>query len=404
MREVCAEAARRGVSVGAQVSYDDRENFGRVARDVPYELLREQIVDQVGTLREIAAAEGVEVRYVKPHGALYHRVIDDEEQARAVLAGSGHLPVLGMPGALILELAAAAGRTTYVEGFPDRGYGDDGRLLPRDQPGAVLEQTDEIAARAVELAAEVESVCVHGDSPGAVDHARAVRDAPGRRRVLPSRVSCEPFQPLWCQASPVIIRPMTTTPGPPNGVVDHAGRSDARLALSAVAAAVVGFAVLVVLPYAVNDFAAPAGLDVLWSLGGQLALVLAPPAAGLAGSRAVSPCGVAVTSMTRRDDCTWSCSSPWPRSPCSSPPTPGSRPSAGGRTEDPLSTGPVHDHVEIGPLLWTLRGVLWRTLWDRKNVGTSLPEPLARGVAGPVELSYQLTACGGLGIGRKRRS
>jgi len=76
---------------------------------------------------------------------------------------------------------------------------------------------------------------------------------------------------------------MTTTPGPPNGVVDRAGRSDARLALSTVAAAVLGFSVLVVLPYAVNDFAPPAGLDVLWSLGGQLALVLAPPAAGLAG-------------------------------------------------------------------------------------------------------------------------
>jgi UPF0271 protein len=177
MREVCAEAARRGVSVGAQVSYDDRENFGRIARDVPYELLREQVVDQVGTLREIAIAEGVEVRYLKPHGALYHRVMDDEEQARAVLAGSGQLPVLGMPGALSLELATAAGRTTYVEGFPDRGYGDDGRLLPRDRAGAVLNDADEIAGRAVELAAEVHSVCVHGDTPGAVDHARAVRAA-----------------------------------------------------------------------------------------------------------------------------------------------------------------------------------------------------------------------------------
>jgi UPF0271 protein len=177
MRAVCAEAARRGVSVGAQVSYDDRENFGRVARDVPYELLREQVVDQVGTLRLIAGEEGLEVRYLKPHGALYHRVIDDEEQARAVLDGSGHLPVLGMPGGVILELAAAAGRTTYVEGFPDRGYGDDGRLLPRDRPGALISDGDEIAARAVELAAEVDSVCVHGDSPGAVDHARAVRAA-----------------------------------------------------------------------------------------------------------------------------------------------------------------------------------------------------------------------------------
>jgi UPF0271 protein len=177
MREVCAEAARRGVSVGAQVSYDDRENFGRVARDVPYELLREQVVDQVGTLREIAAGEGIEVRYVKPHGALYHRVMVHEEQAAAVLAGSGSLPVLGMPGALVLRLAAEAGRATYLEGFPDRGYGDDGRLLPRDQPGAVLSEADEIAARAVELAAVVASVCVHGDTPGAVANAAAVRSA-----------------------------------------------------------------------------------------------------------------------------------------------------------------------------------------------------------------------------------
>ncbi len=177
MREVCAEAARRGVSVGAQVSYDDRENFGRVARDVPYELLREQVVDQVGTLHEIASAEGIEVRYLKPHGALYHRVMDDEEQAAAVLAGSGHLPVLGMPGALVLRLAADAGRATYLEGFPDRGYGEDGRLLPRDQPGAVLSDADEIAGRAVDLAADVDSVCVHGDSPGAVASAGAVRSA-----------------------------------------------------------------------------------------------------------------------------------------------------------------------------------------------------------------------------------
>jgi len=83
--------------------------------------------------------------------------------------------------------------------------------------------------------------------------------------------------------APVIICPMRTTPRPPNDVVDHARRSDARLALSTVAASVVGFAVLVVLPYAVNDFAPPAGLDILWSLGGPLALVLAPIAAGLAG-------------------------------------------------------------------------------------------------------------------------
>lgn len=176
MRAVCAEAAERGVAVGAQVSYDDRENFGRVARDVPADVLREQVADQVGTLSSIATAAGTAVRYVKPHGALYHRVIDDEEQAAAVLAGSGDLPVLGMPGRF-LDLAAAAGRRVWHEGFPDRGYAADGRLLPRGEPGAVLEEAAAIAAAALRLAPQVDSLCLHGDTPGAVDHARAVRAA-----------------------------------------------------------------------------------------------------------------------------------------------------------------------------------------------------------------------------------
>ncbi|GGO69432.1 UPF0271 protein [Nocardioides deserti] len=176
MRAVCDEAAERGVAVGAQVSYDDRENFGRVARDVPADVLREQVADQVGTLSSIAAAAGTAVRYVKPHGALYHRVIDDEEQAAAVLAGSGDLPVLGMPGRF-LDLAAEAGRAVRHEGFPDRGYAADGRLLPRGEPGAVLEDADAIAAAALRLAPQVDSLCLHGDTPGAVAHARAVRAA-----------------------------------------------------------------------------------------------------------------------------------------------------------------------------------------------------------------------------------
>lgn len=176
MQQVCAGAARLGVSVGAQVSYADREHFGRVALDVPGEVLREQVADQVGTLVEVAAAEGVEVRYLKPHGALYHRTLDDEEQARAVLAGSGRLPVLGMPGRL-LELASAEGRRVLREGFPDRAYTPEGRLVPRSEPGAVLSDGAEIAGRAVELAEAVDSVCVHGDHPGAVAHARAVRAA-----------------------------------------------------------------------------------------------------------------------------------------------------------------------------------------------------------------------------------
>ncbi len=176
MRSVCAEAARLGVVVGAQVSYRDRENFGRVAQDVEHDLLRDQVAEQVGVLAEIARAEGVEVRYVKPHGALYHRVTDDPEQAEAVLAGSGDLAVLGFPGSRLLDLAAASGRAAYEEGFPDRGYAG-GRLVPRGRPGALVEDEAEIAAQAVRLAGSVASVCVHGDSADAVGHARAVRRA-----------------------------------------------------------------------------------------------------------------------------------------------------------------------------------------------------------------------------------
>jgi UPF0271 protein len=177
MQAVCAEAARRGVAVGAQVSYADRDGFGRVERDVPSDVLREQVADQVGTLDAIARAEGVVVRYLKPHGALYHRVARDDEQAAAVLAGSGDLPVLGMPGSRLLALAGESGRRTVHEGFPDRGYDGSGGLLPRDRSGAVLHDPHEIAARAVALAGSVDSLCVHGDSPGAVTAAAAVRRA-----------------------------------------------------------------------------------------------------------------------------------------------------------------------------------------------------------------------------------
>jgi UPF0271 protein len=179
MHAVCAEAASRGVAVGAQVSYADREGFGRRRTDVAVEVLREQVADQVGVLTAIARTEGTDVRYLKPHGALYHRAIEDEEQAGAVLAGSGDLPVLGMPGEL-LRLATEAGRAVWHEGFPDRAYdGADGtgRLVPRDRPGAVLDDVDDITAQALRLARTVDSLCLHGDAPGAVAHASAVRRA-----------------------------------------------------------------------------------------------------------------------------------------------------------------------------------------------------------------------------------
>ena len=181
MRAVCESAAARSVRVGAQVSYLDREGFGRRPVTVSVPVLTDQVAEQVGTLSDIARACGTQVSYVKPHGALYNRVVDDDEHAHAVLAGSGSLPVLGLPGGRILALAAAAGREVWLEGFPDRGYeaGADGtrRLLPRDRPGALIHDPDEIAERAVALAGEVHSICVHGDGPTAVAAARAVRAA-----------------------------------------------------------------------------------------------------------------------------------------------------------------------------------------------------------------------------------
>jgi len=177
MRFVCAEAARCGVVVGAQVSYADRENFGRVEHEVGSAVLREQVAEQVGVLDLVARAEGTRVAYLKPHGALYHRVSRDDEQATAVLAGSGDLPVLGLRGTRLLTLAAAAGRPTYGEGFADRGYTPDGGLVPRGEPGALLSDEGSVTAQAVDLARSVDSVCVHGDSPGAVARAHAVRRA-----------------------------------------------------------------------------------------------------------------------------------------------------------------------------------------------------------------------------------
>lgn len=179
MRRVCAGAADRAVVVGAQVSYLDREGFGRRPMDVAADLLADWVAEQVAALSQIAVAAGAEVAYVKPHGALYNRVVDDEEQAGAVLRGSGALPVLGLPGSALLRLAADLGREAVPEGFPDRGYTPDGRLVPRTEPGALVEGADRVAAHAVALAnaGQVRTVCVHGDSPNAVAAAHAVRKA-----------------------------------------------------------------------------------------------------------------------------------------------------------------------------------------------------------------------------------
>ncbi|WP_421743417.1 LamB/YcsF family protein [Cellulomonas sp.] len=189
MAAVCRAAAARGVAVGAHVSYLDRENFGRRFLDVPAEVLLAQVAKQVGVLQAIAVHEGTRVAYVKPHGALYNAVVHHEEHARAVVAAVGDLPVLGLPGSAVLETASSHGLRAVAEAFADRGYRADGTLVPRSEPGALVTDADDVAARVVRLAQHgvvravdgsdvrvaAESVCVHSDTPGAAVLARRVR-------------------------------------------------------------------------------------------------------------------------------------------------------------------------------------------------------------------------------------
>ena len=195
MRRVCERAAANGVTVGAQVSYRDLAGFGRRRMDVAPPELRDDVTYQIGALDAFARAAGTAVRYVKPHGALYNTVVGDESQADAVVEAvatyDAGLPVLGLPGSQLLRKAAAAGLPTVPEAFADRAYTPEGTLLPRDRPGAVLHDVDLVVARCVEIATqhtvravdgstvevEARSICVHGDTPGAVEIARRVRTA-----------------------------------------------------------------------------------------------------------------------------------------------------------------------------------------------------------------------------------
>ncbi len=195
MRRVCEGAALRGVAVGAQVGYRDLVGFGRRYVDVDPDELTQDVVYQVGALQALAHAAGTRVTYVKPHGALYNAIARDQGQAaavvRAVVEVDASLVVLGSAGSAWLRLAAAAGLTVVHEAFADRAYTADGELVPRSLPGAVLSDVDEVVRRCLAMArgeavpdvdgapifVAAQSLCVHGDTPGAVEVARAVRAA-----------------------------------------------------------------------------------------------------------------------------------------------------------------------------------------------------------------------------------
>ena len=194
-RRTVTAAAERGIAVGAHPSYRDRGGFGRRFLDVPAATLVADVLEQLAALQEAAAAAGTRVAYVKPHGGLYNAIVHHERQAAAVVEAiasfSPGLPVLGLPGSLFLRLAAEAGLRPVAEAFADRAYAADGTLVPRREPGAVLHDQDAVAAQAVTIVTQgwartidggqveirAASLCVHGDTPGAVTLAAAVRSA-----------------------------------------------------------------------------------------------------------------------------------------------------------------------------------------------------------------------------------
>ncbi|SDH09633.1 LamB/YcsF family protein [Agrococcus jejuensis] len=195
IRATLVEAVARGVAIGAHPGYRDYEGFGRREMDVDDATLQAHVEYQLGALGALASSAGGRMVYVKPHGALYNTIARDERQARVVVAAvqaiDPSLVLLGLAGGVVLDVAEAAGLATAAEAFADRAYTPDGHLVSRSQEGSVLHDADAVAARMVRLAQEgvvqaidgsdvavrAESICVHGDSPGAIAMAEATRAA-----------------------------------------------------------------------------------------------------------------------------------------------------------------------------------------------------------------------------------
>lgn len=195
MRRTCEIAAKNGIAVGAQVSYRDLAGFGRRFIDVPTETLTNDLVYQIGALAAFANVAGTAVTYVRAHGALYNVAATNEDHAAALVEATRQydrtLPLLCQTGTATWRLAHDAGLRPVAEAFIDRAYTPQGLLVPRGQPGAMITQPSIAADRAVRMVErgdvvaidgntvpiQAESLLVHSDSEGAIDIARAARDA-----------------------------------------------------------------------------------------------------------------------------------------------------------------------------------------------------------------------------------
>ncbi|HNZ90463.1 MAG TPA: 5-oxoprolinase subunit PxpA [Acidovorax sp.] len=188
-------AHARGVSVGAHVAYPDLLGFGRRNMDVASADLVADVIYQIGALQGLAQAAGTRITYVKPHGALYNTIAHDSAQALDVITAirdvDANLALVALAGSPLVRWAQDAGLRVIAEAFADRAYTPQGALVSRREPGAVLHDSALVASRMLRLVrdgvveavdgslarVQAQSICVHGDSPGAVEMARAVRMA-----------------------------------------------------------------------------------------------------------------------------------------------------------------------------------------------------------------------------------
>lgn len=195
MRAAVRGALTNGVRIGAHPGFEDPDHFGRRRLDLPFATIRDQVLAQIARLASIAAEEGANIAYLKLHGALANMAAEDEALSRAVFSGVAE----NYPGMAILALAASAqeraanalGLAVIAEAYADRAYTPDGLLAARGLPGSVLEDTSAVVAQCLRLAEHGEiialdgtifksgarSICLHGDTTGALEHARAVRHA-----------------------------------------------------------------------------------------------------------------------------------------------------------------------------------------------------------------------------------
>ena len=190
-----------GVAIGAHPSFPDRENFGRTAMQLPPETVYAQVLYQIGALAAIARAEGGTLAHVKPHGMLYNQAAKDpalaDAIARAVLAADGSLRLVGLAGSELIRAGQRLGLQTRQEVFADRRYQDDGTLVPRSEPDALIERDKQALAQTLHMVergevisrsgqavpVQADSVCVHGDGAHALAFARLLRRSFEQRQI-----------------------------------------------------------------------------------------------------------------------------------------------------------------------------------------------------------------------------